>query len=110
MSRPFSGASNTAIARCALSYKTLLELTSTEHHHWRDWFIEHPKAWDVPFATGRMATVGRVVLHIFAVELRYAQRLLDQEVTPWEGFQQTSMDEIFESANLWRETLLAGRR
>jgi len=86
----------TAIGRCALSYKTLLELTSTEHHRWCDWFIEHPKAWAVPFATGRMATVGGVVLHIFAVELRYAQRLLDQEVTPWEGFQQTSMEEIFE--------------
>jgi uncharacterized damage-inducible protein DinB len=86
----------TAIARCALSYKTLLELTSTEHHRWRDWFVEHPKAWTVPFATGRMATVGGVVLHVFAVELRYALRLLDQEVTAWEEFRQTSTEEVFE--------------
>ena len=86
----------TAIGRCALGYNTLLELTSTEHHRWRDWFIEYPAAWSVPFATGRMATVGGVVLHIFAVELRYAQRLLDQEVTSWEGFQQTSMEDVFE--------------
>jgi uncharacterized damage-inducible protein DinB len=86
----------TAIDRCALGYKTLLELTSTEQHRWCDWFVEHPKAWAVPFATGRMATIGGVVLHIFAVELRYAQRLLDQEVTPWEEFQQTSMEEVFE--------------
>jgi uncharacterized damage-inducible protein DinB len=85
-----------AIDRCALSYKTLLELTSTEHHRWHDWFVEHPKAWAVPFATGRMAAVGGVVMHIFAVELRYAQRLLDQEVTPWEGFPQTSIEEVFE--------------
>jgi uncharacterized damage-inducible protein DinB len=74
----------------------LLEVTSTEHHRWRDWFLEHPKAWVVPFATGRMATVGGVVLHIFGVELRYAQRLLDQEVTAWEEFRQTSIDEVFE--------------
>lgn len=86
----------TAINRCALTYKVLLEVTSTEHHRWRDWFAEHPKAWAVPFATGRMATIGGVVLHIFAVELRYAQRLLDQEVTSWEEFRQTSIDEVFE--------------
>lgn len=86
----------TAINRCALTYKVLLEVTSVEHHRWRDWFLEHPKAWVVPFATGRMATVGGVVLHIFGVELRYAQRLLDQEVTAWEEFRQTSIDEVFE--------------
>jgi uncharacterized damage-inducible protein DinB len=85
-----------AIDRCALSYNTLLELTSTEHHRWRDWFVEHPKAWAVPFATGRMATIGGVVLHIFGVELRYAQRLRDEEVTPWEEFRQTSIEEVFE--------------
>ncbi len=86
----------TAINRCALTYRVLLEVTSTEHHRWREWFVEHPKAWVVPFATGRMATIGGVVLHIFGVELRYAQRLLDQEVTAWEEFRQTSIDEVFE--------------
>ncbi len=86
----------TAVSRCALSYKTLLELTSTEHHRWRDWFVDRPKAWSVPFASGRMATVGGVVLHIFAVELRYSQRLLDQEVTTWDGFGQSSIEEVFE--------------
>ncbi len=85
-----------AADRCALRYETLLELTSTEHHRWHDWFVERPKAWAVPFATGRMATVGGVVTHIFAVELRYAQRLLDQEVTPWEDFRQTSIEDVFE--------------
>ncbi|HMF87564.1 MAG TPA: DinB family protein [Gemmatimonadaceae bacterium] len=82
--------------RCALRYETLLELTSTEQHRWHDWFVERPQAWAVPFATGRMATIGGVVTHIFAVELRYAQRLLDREVTPWEDFRQTSIDDVFE--------------
>ncbi|MDP9280038.1 MAG: DinB family protein [Gemmatimonadota bacterium] len=85
-----------AADRCALSYRTLLELTSTEHHRWHDWFVERPEAWAVPFATGRMATIAGVVMHIFAVELRYAQRLLDQEVTPWDGFRQTSIEDVFE--------------
>jgi uncharacterized damage-inducible protein DinB len=85
-----------AADRCALRYETLLELTSTEHHRWHDWFVEHPKAWGVPFATGRMATIGGVVMHIFAVELRYAERLLDQDVTQWEDFRQTSIEDVFE--------------
>jgi uncharacterized damage-inducible protein DinB len=85
-----------AIDRCALRFQTLLELTSTEQHRWHDWFVEHPRAWTVPFATGRMATIGGVVTHIFAVEQRYAQRLRDEEVTPWEGFPQTSVEDVFE--------------
>jgi uncharacterized damage-inducible protein DinB len=85
-----------AADRCALRYETLLEHTSTEQHRWHDWFVERPKAWTVPFATGRMATVGGVVTHIFAVELRYAQRLLDQEVTSWDDFRQTSIEDVFE--------------
>jgi uncharacterized damage-inducible protein DinB len=95
-----------AADRCALRYETLLELTSAEHHRWHDWFIERPTAWAVPFGTGRMATVGGVVTHIFAVELRYAQRLLDQEVTSWEGFRQTSIEDVFELGNHARSQLV----
>jgi len=96
----------TAANRCALRYETLLELTSTEHHRWHDWFVERPKAWAVPFATGRMATIGGVVTHVFAVELRYAQRLLDVEVTPWEGFRQTSIEDVFELGDNARAQLV----
>jgi uncharacterized damage-inducible protein DinB len=86
----------TAIDRCALSYGALLEYTSNENHRWREWFASHPAAWDLPFATGMMATIGGVALHIFAIELRYAQRLLGREVTPPERFTQRTIDEVFE--------------
>lgn len=92
--------------RCALRYETLLEFTSTEQHRWHDWFIEHPQAWAVPFATGRMATIGGVVMHIFAVELRYTQRLLDQQVTDWENFRQTSIEDVFELGDNARAQLV----
>ena len=95
-----------AADRCALSYAKLLELTSTEQHRWHDWFVERPEAWAVPFATGRMATVGGLVAHIFVVELRYAQRLLDQEVTPWEEFWQISIEEVFELGDHARSQLV----
>jgi len=45
-------------------------------------------------------------MHIFAVELRYAQRLLDQEVTSWEDFRQTSIDDVFELGNHARSQLV----
>jgi uncharacterized damage-inducible protein DinB len=86
----------TAVDRCALSYRALLEFSSDENHRWREWFAAHPEAWDVPFASGMMATVGGVVLHIFAIELRYAERLLERDVTPPEGFTQRTVDEVFE--------------
>jgi uncharacterized damage-inducible protein DinB len=95
-----------AADRCALRYETLLEFTSTEHHRWHDWFLGPPEAWAVPFATGRMATIGGVVTHIFAVELRYAQRLLDQEVTQWEDFRQTSIEDVFELGDNARAQLV----
>ncbi len=85
-----------AADRCALSFAALLELTSTEHHLWRDWFTERPAAWAVPFGTGRMATIGGVVQHIFAVEMRYVQRLIDEQVTDWDDFAQTSIEDVFE--------------
>lgn len=95
-----------AADRCALRYETLLELTSTEHHRWYQWFLEHPAAWAVPFATGRMATVGQVVLHIFGVEQRYTQRLLDQDATRWEDFSQTSIEDVFELGDNARAQLV----
>lgn len=53
-----------------------------------------------------METIGGVALHIFAVEQRYAQRLLDQEVTPWEGFPQTSIEDVFELGDNARAQLV----
>lgn len=84
-----------AIDRCALSYGVLLEYTSKEQHLWHDWFSANPLAWAVPFATGRMATISGVVLHIFAVELRYTQRLRNEPVTDWDEFRETSIEDVF---------------
>ena len=84
----------------------LLEFTSTEQHLWREWFVTHEQAWNLPFATGRMATVGGVVQHIFAVEQRYAQRLLDLPVTGWDDFSQVTIDDVFELGDQARAQLV----
>jgi len=95
-----------AIDRCALTYNLLLEYTSAEQHKWHDWFLAHPNAWTVHFATGRTATIGALVLHIFAVELRYTQRLRDEKVTEWEEFRETSVEDVFELGDDARSQLV----
>ena len=95
-----------AIDRCALSYRVLLEFTSVEQHRWHDWFLAHPSAWTASFATGRMATIAGVVHHIFGVELRYGQRLRDERVTEWEEFEETSIEDVFELGDFARGQLI----
>ncbi|HJQ10781.1 MAG TPA: DinB family protein [Gemmatimonadaceae bacterium] len=85
-----------AIRRCALSYGFLLEYTSMENHRWHDWFESNPDAWNVPFASPPMSTVGDMVKHIMGVELRYTQRLRDEPVSEWEQLlAHTSLEDVF---------------
>lgn len=81
---------------CAFTYDQLLEYTGGETARWREWLTAHPDALDVPFAEGRLATVGGVILHVFAAELRYAERLLGRDrVTSYEELEASSVDELF---------------
>lgn len=82
----------------AFTYDNLLRYTDGEAERWRAWLERHPAALDVPFADGRMATVRGLITHIFAVELRYAQRLAGAEVTSYEDIHAESLAEIFELA------------
>jgi uncharacterized damage-inducible protein DinB len=79
-----------------ISYEVLLAYTGGETRRWFDWFEAHPAAaLDVPIGEGRTATVRGMLIHIFAVELRYAQRLLGEPVTPYESLLSNSLHDIF---------------
>ena len=80
---------------CAYTYDELLEYTNDETEKWRVWFEAHPEALDVPFADGRLATVRGLLIHIFAVELRYAERVSDRDVTSYDDIHAQSAAEIF---------------
>lgn len=81
---------------CAFTYDQLLEYTGGETARWHEWFTAHPDALSVPYAEGRLATIGGVVLHIFAVELRYTERLLGRDrITSYEELDAHSVDELF---------------
>ena len=90
---------------CAYTYDQLLRYTEAEDARWREWLTQNPGALDVPFAEGRLATVRGLLTHIFAVELRYAERLAGRDVTSYDAIDVRSLDEIFELGNRARTLL-----
>ncbi|MFL5560200.1 MAG: DinB family protein [Gemmatimonadaceae bacterium] len=66
-----------------------------ETARWREFFAANPSALDFKAGDGSMATVRGLVRHIFAVELRYGQRLTAQPVTDWPAFTQHGIAELF---------------
>ncbi len=83
----------------ALNFSELLQYTESEYRHWRDFFRKNPAALEVNTDIAETANVRQLLLHIVAVDLRYAQRLLGEEVTSYEKIQ-TSTDGLFEAAEL----------
>ena len=76
-------------------FSTLLAYRDSETERWRAWFDAHPAAHEVPIGTGRTATVQGLMVHIFAVELRYAERLLGLRVTEYEELEPATLDDVF---------------
>ncbi|HEX2204712.1 MAG TPA: DinB family protein [Longimicrobium sp.] len=80
----------------ALTFTELMGYTGGETERWHAWFREQdPAVLDVPIGEGSRATVRGLLVHTFAVERRYADRLLGDPVTPYEGLPDRTVDEIF---------------
>jgi uncharacterized damage-inducible protein DinB len=67
-----------------LSFGELLDYSAEESNHWRDFFTQHPGALDVPCDIAGTKTVRELVLHIVAVQMRYAERLLNMPITEYD--------------------------
>ena len=64
-----------------ITFAELLRFTQEERDKWRAYFIAHPDAVEVEVQPGgRFATVGSLVDHIFLVERRHLQRLMNEPV------------------------------
>lgn len=82
-------------ATADLTFRELLDYTAAETARWAEYFTAHPETLEFPFATGRTATVRGAVQHIFAVERRYADRLLDEPVSAYDVIPTDSVDALF---------------
>jgi uncharacterized damage-inducible protein DinB len=81
-----------------LSFGELLDYASEETNHWRDWFVKNPQTLELPCDIAGTKTVREVVLHIAAVQMRYAERLLDLPITEYDELGSKSAPELFASA------------
>jgi uncharacterized damage-inducible protein DinB len=90
----------------ALTFRELLDYTATETDRWHRWLADQPTSvLDLPVGEGRTATVRGLLQHIFAVERRYADRLLGQPVSGYEVVNPESVTALFAGGRESREVL-----
>lgn len=91
-----------------ISFRELLAYTDAETERWGAWLREQgPKVLEVRIGEGTRETVRDVIGHVFAVELRYAQRLLGRPVTGFEQLDTTTLDALWRIHHASRSTLRA---
>src|SRR5215831_8779671 len=79
-----------------ISFSELLAANQAETRKWRKWFAEQPVAvLDVPLSIAQTKNVREFLLHIFAVELRYAERLQGLPVTAYETLPTKTVADLF---------------
>ncbi|HEX3091337.1 MAG TPA: DinB family protein, partial [Candidatus Angelobacter sp.] len=78
-----------------LSFGELLDYSAEESNHWRDFFKQCPHALDLPCDIAGTKTVRELVLHIVAVQMRYAERLLNMPITEYDQLSGKGGEELF---------------
>jgi uncharacterized damage-inducible protein DinB len=88
-----------------LAFDELLRYTAGERDKWRAWFVAHPEAMDASVQPGgRFTTVGKTIDHIFLVERRHLQRLLDEPLAERTGLTGNNATPLFDyGASVRRE-------
>jgi len=89
----------------SVEFADLLLYNAAEAQKWYEWLRKQPATvLDVPVEIyGK--TVRDLLLHIFAVELRYAQRLTGEPVSAYEDLPKDSLDDIFSVADRAQQML-----
>ena len=75
-------ASDAAGTMTALTVDELMGWVETTTTRWRELLRAHPEALEFPCDIMNTGTVARLLQHLVAVELRYAERLADEVETP----------------------------
>jgi len=88
-----------------LSLDELLRYTGGERDKWRGWLITHGSAIEIPVQTGaRFPTIGKLIDHIFLVERRHLQRLMELPLSDRTGLTGNNAQPLFDyGASVRRE-------
>lgn len=85
-----------------ISFAELLTANESDTAKWRKWFDEQPVAvLEVPLSIALAKDVREFLLHIFAVELRYAERITGSPVTEYETLPTGTVGDLF---GIWKRT------
>jgi uncharacterized damage-inducible protein DinB len=89
-----------------VSFRELLAYTDAETERWHTWLLERgPEVLEVRIGEDTRETVRDLIGHVFAVELRYAQRLLGRPVTGFEQLDTRTLDALWRIHRTARSTL-----
>lgn len=88
-----------------LSFGELLDYSAEETRRWGDFFNNNPEAFNIAIDIAGAKSVREVVIHIVAVQARYAERLLNLPVTEYSSYDSMSPQAIFASAEKSAEDL-----
>lgn len=84
------------MAAPTLELGALAAYVDGETERWRAWFESAPpEVLELPLGPGAEGTVRTLVKHVFAVELRYAQRLLGEPVSAYEELADGTVAELW---------------
>ena len=88
-----------------LTHDELMRYTSVERTKWRRFFADHPEAVAVPLQpSGALATVGKLIVHIFLAERRHLQRLRGEALSTATGLTANNATPLFDyGASVRRE-------
>ena len=89
----------------SISFAELTRYTNGERDKWRRWFFDHPEGMETLVQPGgRFATVGKLIDHIFLVEQRHLQRLMEMKVSERTGLTGNNAAPLFDyGASVRRE-------
>ena len=89
----------------SLTFDELLRYTNEERDRWRRYLASQPLAVDAPVQPGsRFATVGKLIDHIFIVERRHLQRLMQLPLSDATGLTGNNAPPLFDyGASVRRE-------
>jgi uncharacterized damage-inducible protein DinB len=78
------------------SFAEMLDANERETGKWQSWFERQPaELFDLPLNIALAKNVREFLLHVFAVELRYAERLAGSAITEYESIPTGSVAELF---------------
>ena len=91
-------------ATAELSFAEMLEANERETSKWQNWFERQPaELLELPLDIALAKNVREFLMHIFAVELRYAERLTGSDVTEYETLPTGAVRELFATGERARE-------